>query len=93
MKRIYKYNLARNGERNIDMPKDSKILSTIGQHGCIVLYAMVDDDSPEEREIHTIITIGTGRNADSVENCRFIGTVSLYGGNEMYHVFEKQNIS
>ena len=88
MKRIYKYPLDNVDHQELRLPANSKILSVETQDERIVLYALVDD-TVTHQNTHLIIIHGTGHNADDTTDCNFIGTVKLYSGAIMLHVFAR----
>lgn len=70
----------------IAMPVGAQIISTEEQHGCIVLYALVEPDTKTEQR--KVAVVGTGHWApDWVSTKNFIGTVKMMGGTLMFHVF------
>ena len=89
MKRVYKYPLGSKDQQEIMIPAGSKILSVETQDEHIVLYALVDD-KVTHLNTYLVIIHGTGHNADDTEDCDFVGTVKLYGGALMFHVFTRR---
>ena len=59
MKRIYKYNLESTGKQTLTLPYNSQLLSVTEQYGNIVLYALVETDEINMKDV-TIIIHGTG---------------------------------
>lgn len=86
MKKIFKYILEPVDVQRLDIPTGSKLLSVTEQYGKIVLYALVDD-AQGGLDSFEIFVKGTGRPADDIDNCKFLGTVKLYEGELMFHVF------
>ena len=81
MPRIYKYELdSRVTEVSL---KTNKILSVINQGGTIVVYAVHDDDIPEEKWL--FLLQGTGHELDVVDKMPFLGTVE--DGLFVWHTF------
>ena len=87
MKRILKYTLDIVDHQELTLSNNSKILSVENQRDNIVLYAITDEASPCH---YSIIIHGTGHPADDVIGAQFIGTVSLYNGSLMFHVFARR---
>jgi len=87
MKKVYKYRLDVTDEQFIELPKGAEILSVAEQRDDVVLYVLIDT-TVTETEPRTIYVHGTGHNVFG-ENLRFIGTVKLYEGSLMFHVFEE----
>lgn len=87
MKRILKYELEIKNNQTIKIPSD-RILSIEEQNGKIVAYALTDITIvPIEYEFEIN---GTGNPIDfNVDNFEFLGTVRLYNGSLMFHVFYK----
>lgn len=85
MRKIFKYFLRVTDEQTLDLPRGAEILSVEEQKNKVVLYALID---PAECRLypHTIYVHGTGHSIHA-ENLKFIGTVKLYNGDLMFHVF------
>jgi 3-oxoacyl-(acyl-carrier-protein) synthase len=88
MKSIYKYELDITDSQILDLPVGSKLLSVANQNNKIVLYALVNVDVTFKKS-HTIITHGTGHQANDVDDATFLGTVLLHSGQLVFHVFYK----
>lgn len=84
MKRIFKYQLLVTHDQTIKLPKGARVLSVGAQGNKVFLWALVDDK--EEIESVPFTILGTGEVAD-VEHCTFLGTVMLYDGELVLHVF------
>ena len=89
LKKIYKYTLQIEDKQTLKLPEGSKILSVAEQNNSIVLYALVNTDTENVERVSVIIH-GTGHPANDVEDYAFLGTVKLYGGDLMFHVFIKR---
>lgn len=87
MKRILKYTLNIVDYQEITLSENNKILSVANQRDTIVLYALTDELTTCT---YSIIMHGTGHPADDVIGAQFIGTVSLYNGSLMFHVFARR---
>lgn len=87
MKSIYKYEIAFGGE-HIQMPFGSTILSVKAQNEKVVVYALVNPDE-KETEYHQFLVIPTGSRADLTPTDLFLGTVLLYNGEFVLHIFER----
>lgn len=97
MKRIYKYQVRLNDTYNgyIQLPYGAEVLSAINQYNRIVLYCLVDDEE-DRTEQRTLIVAATGEGLpqetiDKIKyyHFQFLGTVSLYGGNVIWHIWIK----
>lgn len=88
--KIYKYVLKPVGEQTINLPQGSQVLSVMNQFDNIVLYALVSDNKKYTENV-SIKIVGTGHdidfNIDPTCGYKFLGTVSLYDGELMFHVF------
>jgi hypothetical protein len=89
MKKIYKYELDITDNQTIDIPSDT-ILSVMEQNSKVVVYALVDTEN-------VLLTTyefgmnGTGNPINfDVDSFTFLGTVKLYDGGLMFHVFYKK---
>ena len=85
---IYKYPLRIKEEQELVLPIFSRILSVETQRANIVLYALVDTDTPGKTHL-TVYIRGTGYPADGLQDATFIGTVKMLDGALMYHIFYK----
>ncbi len=87
MKRIFKYKLENVDQQTINVPFPARILSVEEQNDDIVLYAVADDGEGVPTTPVDIVIIGTGDAIQIIDIYTFVGTVKLYGGKEMWHVF------
>lgn len=90
MRTIYKYPLKKDVCNIIELPLSTKILSVEAQGENIVLYGLMDTEEqitvPYEFRIY-----GTGKEIEvDLEPYTFLGTVNLYDGMVMAHVFYKE---
>ncbi len=85
MKTIYKYSLDATGEQVIKMPKGAQVLTVQNQHGCAVLWALVEKTA--EIENRTFLVYGTGY--EVTKEGKYIGTFQLHQGSLVFHVFEE----
>lgn len=85
MMRIYKFTL-KPGAHDYEMSDGAELLHVANQHENVCLWAMVDNTKPISKR--RIGVVPTGIDFDA-ENSKYVGTVSLQGGNLIFHVFEK----
>ena len=86
MKKIFKYKLDAGFEPQVlELPWDSKILSVASQHGRIVVYASVSENTDMER--HKVQVVPTGHEVPDEPATLFLGTVSFGEGYFVFHVF------
>lgn len=86
---IYKYEIPVVDEFDLNLPLGSKILSVVEQNDNIVLYAMVIPELITKPV--KIRVIGTGNPMPSgMSDYEFLGTVKLYEGKLMFHIFYKR---
>lgn len=93
MKRIFKYPFMVDDEVTILMPKDARILSAYSQGGdyFLCVWALVN---PDNEVVSRLLHIrGTGHPADGLDEKPFLGTVHLFDGNLVYHVFDGGEIA
>lgn len=89
MKTIHKYPLQAEAHQRISLPETAEILSVESQYDDIVLYALVDTENLRTKWVD-IYVFGTGHNIpENLQNLRFMGTVKLYNGDLMFHIFIK----
>lgn len=87
MQTIYKYGLTTTDRQNVVMPIGARILSVENQREGICVWALVDPKI--DTELVEFIIHGTGHDAADVgDGSGFIGTVQLYGGELIFHVFK-----
>jgi len=90
MKQIWKYPLEVTDLQEIYAPADAQFISVLVQREQIYLYAIVSPDK-EEREKFGVRIVGTGHplmaDAGDDHTWRFIGTVGMFGGKLVWHVF------
>lgn len=84
--RIFKYPLEIETEQTIELPYGSTILSVINQNDKIVLYAEVHPDKVGYVK-KQILIFGTGHDL-YIDRGQFLGTVSLFDGKLVFHVYE-----
>ena len=87
MKTIYKYTLDVKDDQSIRI-KGTPI-SVINQRNQIAMYALCD--SSEEDHYVDVHISGTGHPIPSyvINDYKFLGTVSLFSGNLVFHIFYK----
>ena len=88
---IWKATLRPADEQEISVPVGAELLSAREQRDQICVWFKCYPN--ETREKRTIRICGTGHEAPPFGNAwRFLGTVSLHGGDLMFHVFEKRAV-
>ena len=87
MKTVWKFPLGVADSQVILLPKGAKILSVAVQMNIPCIWAMVDS-SETQKESRTILMRGTGHPANGAENAKFLGTVILYNGQIVFHIFD-----
>ena len=90
-RRIFKYTLYPYSQ-TIKVPAGTTVLSVINQRENLVLYVSVpEDNDPEVVKDLEIAIVGTGHtfSFDTVNDFTFLGTVSTFGGDLIWHVFYK----
>lgn len=91
MRTIYKYDLSDMNNNILEGPI-VKFLHADQQHGRIMVWAEVDTSLPNRQ--FQIFPIGTGWDMTLSKECIFdthtyLGTVSLFGGSYIFHVYYK----
>jgi hypothetical protein len=87
---VGKYPLLTEPEQVLELPATTRIISVAEQRNEIVLYAIVDLSEAEQSK-HKVWVIGTGHPLpEQAALGRFLGTVNLYSGSLMFHVFTKE---
>lgn len=88
MKRIFKYELEVKDNQTLEIASDD-ILSVQEQNEEVVVYALVDTERPSVKYEFSMNGTGNPINFD-IENFKFLGTVKMYDGSLMYHVFYRK---
>lgn len=86
--KIYKYVLEHSFRQTLTLPDHVKILSTIEQHGEVVIYCLVNPEEVPTAE-YEIQVVQTGEACGDVYNTTFLGTIQFANG-IVYHVFYKR---
>lgn len=89
MKTIFKYAIYP-GHNDLSLPKGSDVLSALNQHDNIRLYALIPVGNSGDTEQWVINAVGTGFTNTEMQEARFIGSVGLYDGDLVYHVFARR---
>lgn len=84
---IWKYILAANSNMIVEMPKEAEILTAQEQFGEICIWALVNPILPKEKR--EFVVYGTGHKIIyERKELDYIGTIQLYKGSLVLHVFE-----
>jgi len=88
MGNIYKYELEIKDNQSLYLPFGARILSVCEQYNRIVLYAIIDKDE-DKKQKYDIKIFGTGHEIPLglCKDYKFLGTVKLYDGKYMFHIF------
>lgn len=87
---IYKYPLAIVDQQKRTIPGLQRILSVAEQRGQLVLYAIVDTEDKLNQPVDVeVLIIGTGHPIQIISGFDFVGTVKMFDGELMWHVFVK----
>jgi len=91
MDRVFKYKLNLADRQTLQLPRASSILSVMEQHNNIVLYALVDDENAEHNDVEAVelFIVGTGQPFMYADESEFIGSVSTYDGDLVWHIFRR----
>lgn len=81
---IYKYELGL-GDSEIDMPAGAQILTVHQQNNVVTLWALVDPS--KEPVKRSFLVVGTGKFFTCEPHYVFIGTVFVFNGTIVFHVF------
>lgn len=86
MTTVYKYHI-KHGLNQLNLPFGAQILTAQIQLNQLVLWALVDPSKPTTQR--KLIVEGTGQPIQwAASQLTYISTFQLYGGAEIYHVFE-----
>lgn len=89
MKKIFKYTVPVGNTVIVEMPEDAEILSVGNQREEIQAWAMVNDSPNVDMKSRKFRVFGTGHELpDDTSELLFLGTVLLFDGKLVFHVFE-----
>jgi len=87
MKTIWKFPFEITDSFSVVMPIDSQFLHVAEQHSKACMWYGVDTDLPDC--LYYFVLRGTGHKLDGTEG-RFLGTFMMYGGDLIFHLFERK---
>lgn len=89
MQRIFKYPVLSTDIQTLNLPLGARILSVQAQKDNVFLWALVDD-AETRLSSHTIHVVGTGNPPPfGIHKMTHLGTVQLYEGALVFHVFQE----
>lgn len=83
MKTVWKFEIPIQDEASIVAPEECRVLTVGEQNGKLMMWAVVDIDSP--KRVHRVIVAGTGHRLPNDVN-QYCGTVQMKDG-LVWHVF------
>lgn len=86
---IWKIEIPAKGDSSIEIPHMGEILSVGSQGDFIYMWVKFPEEYKERLDIRHFEVYGTGHFIPGGINRKFIGTVHLYGGSLVFHIFEK----
>lgn len=72
----------------LSVPKGSQIISVANQYNRITVYYMFDTEPSVEAEKLIIYIIPTGAEFELTTSYKFLGTILLYDGTLVFHLFQ-----
>ena len=90
MKIIWKFTLIHTSTK-LELPTGAEILTTKEQHGEICIWFKIDSLMIDKKEKRFFEMYNTGQPMCANYKKEYIGSVSLYGGDIIKHVFESIN--
>lgn len=85
MRKVFKYPLTP-GRSEVDMDPNGEVLTVQEQFGDACMWALVDPNAPIARRV--FLTCGTGHEVSEDWNLVYAGTIQVYEGRLVFHVFE-----
>jgi hypothetical protein len=85
--KVFKYEIVAEDSPTVQLPVGAEILSVGQQNNKMFLWALVDTDE-KVMEQHEFRVAGTGHEIKDAGFMDFIGTVQMYDGALVFHVFE-----
>lgn len=86
---ILKYQLEEVYFQHIEMPKGAEILSVQVQRDIPCIWALVNPENDNEKRGFEIFGTGSLIQYDMGVERKYIGTIQRFGGNIIWHVFER----
>lgn len=86
MATIWKYELTAEGSQDLAVPGNGKVLCVQVQQGKPCVWLLVEPE--QEVQLHRIRMFGTGQPYIEVDGLDYIGTIQLYDGSLVFHVFD-----
>ena len=86
MKTIWKYDIPLTDRFSLEMPRGSRVLSDMSQHGLPHMWFHVDTDAPMVRCDFAVV--GTGNQMPDHPYPAYVGSFQLANGGLVFHVFE-----
>ncbi len=86
MRRVFKYAVPDKNYFSLNLPKGAKILTVQEQGDELQLWALVEENAPNE--IRSFCFVGTGHCVKDFDNLVYINTVQRSRGGYVYHLFE-----
>ncbi len=87
--RIWKYEIKIDDKIQIEMPEKAEILSVQVQKGIVCIWALVDSENKTETRYFEVFGTGHKVPVDMGISRKFIGTFQIYGGDLVFHLFER----
>lgn len=88
-KTIWKFPLVLSNTQEIPMPSEARILTVQEQDGIPCIWAMVNPSNTLEIRIIEMFATGQSIREDMGVDRQYIGTVQLYNGQLVFHLFER----
>ncbi len=87
MKTVWKYELPNPPEDrfSVDAPQGAKWLTVQNQAGQLVMWALVNPDSPKVK--HHFVWAGTGHRFELTSTANHVGTIQDLQGALIWHIF------
>jgi len=91
MRQVWKFPISKTTQKTIlPLPVSCKILCVGTQGNDPWMWAEVTNPSSSGTKDRTFLTFGTGHDMPDGSHLVYIGTYFLYGGGEVYHVYEEK---
>ena len=86
---IWKIEIPASGSSSIEIPHMGEILWVAGQGDFVYMWVKFPEEYKERLDVRDFEIYGTGDTIPGGVNRKFIGTVQLYSGSLVFHIFEK----
>lgn len=86
---IWKFEIPAQSNSQVELPHGCEILSVGSQGDSVFMWGKFPEENQERLDTREFEVYGTGHPIPGDVKRKFIGTVHMYGGSLVFHIFEK----